>query len=79
VERHVVAKSAHRHGIALVDILHAFEHGMRSFGPDDEGFVMVIGSDRAGNLLEVGYIISADDAIVIVHAMRAQARYLKDW
>jgi hypothetical protein len=52
---------------------------MRNFGPDDEGFVMVIGSDRAGNLLEVGYIISVDGAIVIVHAMRAQARYLKDW
>jgi hypothetical protein len=52
---------------------------MRNFGPDDEGFVMVIGSDRAGNLLEVGYIISVDGVIVIVHAMRAQARYLKDW
>lgn len=52
---------------------------MRSFGPDDEGFVMVIGGDLAGNLLEVGYILSADGAIVIVHAMRAQAHYLEDW
>jgi hypothetical protein len=42
----------------------------------DEGSVMLVGADSAGNLLEVGVLDSADGPI-IVHAMPARAKYLR--
>ena len=42
----------------------------------DDGFVMFVGADTAGNLLEVGVIDSADGPI-IVHAMPARSKYLR--
>ena len=42
----------------------------------DDGFVMFVGADTAGNLLAVGVIDSADGPI-IVHAMPARSKYLR--
>ncbi len=42
----------------------------------DEGFVMFVGADVAGNLLEIGVVDSADGPI-IVHAMTARPKYLR--
>lgn len=56
-------------------MLHAFNHPM--FVDDlDDGFVMFVGADTAGNLLEIGVIDSADGPI-IVHAMPARPKYLR--
>lgn len=44
--------SARKHGILDVDIDHAIEHALVS-GDQDDGKVLYLGPDRAGNLLEV--------------------------
>lgn len=41
----------------------------------DEGFTMLIGSAPNADLLEIGVVDTADGP-VIVHAMRARARFL---
>ncbi len=71
----LIATSARKHGVHDNDMLHAFNHPM--FVDDlDDGFVMFVGADTAGNLLEVGVIDSADGPI-IVHAMPARPKYLR--
>jgi hypothetical protein len=44
--------SARRHGISDVDINHAVEHALVA-GEQDDGKILYLGPDRAGNLLEV--------------------------
>lgn len=76
----VVTEHAFKHEIAGADIFHAFRFAMRRFGPDDRGFVMAIGAARDGRtLLEVGFYPSLDGPDVIVHAMPARPKYLRDW
>lgn len=71
----LIATSARKHGIHDDDMLHAFNHPM--FVEDlDEGFVMFVGADVAGNLLEIGEVDSTDGPI-IVHAMTARPKYLR--
>lgn len=56
-------------------MLHAFNHPM--FVDDlDDGFVMFVGADTAGNLLEIGVIDSADGPIILA-AMPARPKYLR--
>lgn len=64
----LIATSARKHGIA-------FNHPM--FVEDlDEGFVMFVGADVAGNLLEIG-VVDSTDGPIIVHAMTARPKYLR--
>jgi hypothetical protein len=71
----LIAASARKHGIHDDDMLHAFNHPI--FVDDlDDGFVMFVGADTTGNLLEIGVIDSADGPI-IVHAMAARPKYLR--
>lgn len=51
----VVAPSAYRHGLTDVQIQHAFDHPIFSEALE-EGMVMLVGGDPAGNLLEVGVV-----------------------
>ena len=69
-----IARSAHRHGIADDDILHAFRNTIREV-PTDE-VTMFIGADRSGRLLEIGTLVHAE-RIMIIHAMPARAKYLR--
>ncbi len=71
----LIAESARKHGVADENILHAFDRPISSEDLDD-GFVMLIGPDRAGNLLELG-VVNGDDGPVIVHAMPARPKYLR--
>ena len=71
----VIAGSARKHGVTDDNMLHAFDHPVRSEDLDD-GFVMLIGPDRSGNLLEIG-VVTGDDGPVIVHAMPARPKYLR--
>jgi hypothetical protein len=70
-----IAASARRHGLHDAEILHAFDHPIAVEYLED-GLVMFVGPDRAGNLLEVG-VADSPTGPVIVHAMRARRKYLR--
>lgn len=71
----LIATSARKHGIQDNDMIHAFNHPILVDDLDD-GLMMFVGADTAGNLLEVGVIDSSDGPIVI-HAMPARPKYLR--
>ena len=70
--------SARRHGIADADILHAIEQSMLvdDLGEDPDRW-LVIGPDRAANLLEVIMLITGEGDELIIHAMPLRAVYRK--
>ena len=70
--------SARRHGIADDDILHAIENSMfvDDLGEDPDRW-LVIGPDRAANLLEVIMLITGEGDELIIHAMPLRAVYRK--
>ena len=70
--------SARRHGIADDDILHAVEHVMAvdDLGEDPDRW-LVIGPDRAANLLEIIVLVTTDGDEVIIHAMPLRFVYRK--
>lgn len=76
VEEPVIVESAHRHGVAEEDMLHALRFAIVHVRQDDD-MVMFIGPDRAGNLVEVG-VVTWHGILAIVHAMSpAREKYLK--
>ena len=75
MEAPLIATTARKRGIHDDDMIHAFNHPM--FVDDhDDGFVMFVGADTSGSLLEIGVIESVDGPIII-HAMTARAKYLR--
>ena len=68
--------SARRHGIADDVILHAIEHSMvvDDLGDDPDRW-LIIGPDRAANLLEVIVLITAEGDELIIHAMPVRTIY----
>jgi hypothetical protein len=70
--------AARRHGIADDDILHAVEHSMvvDDLGDDPDRW-LVIGPDRAANLLEVVVLLTSEGDEMIIHAMPMRATYRK--
>jgi len=70
-----IAASARRHGIHDDAMIHAFNHPM-SVDDLDDGFVMFVGADTAGNLVEVG-VIDSTDGPILVHAMPARPKYIR--
>ncbi len=76
MEEPVIVESAHRHGVAEEDMLHALRFAITHVRQDDD-MVMFIGPDRAGNLIEVG-VVTWHGILAIVHAMSpAREKYLK--
>lgn len=71
----LIGESARRHGVSDETILHAFNNPVR-VEDLDEGLTMLIGSDPAGNLYEIG-VVGSDEGPLIVHAMRARPKYRK--
>jgi len=70
----VILASARKHGVADDDMLHAYRNPVRVF--EFEELTMLIGSDPAGRLLEVGTVI-AEGIEFIVHAMPARQKFLR--
>ncbi len=70
-----IAPSAGKHGVSDEAMLHAFNNPIR-VEELDEGLVMLVGPDHAGNLFEIGVVVS-DDGPVIVHAMQARPQVPK--
>jgi hypothetical protein len=54
--------------------VHALEHAL-AVGEQDDGKVLYLGADRAGNLLEVVAVAREDGSEVVIHAMRMRAKY----
>jgi hypothetical protein len=75
-EEPIIAASAYKHGVGPDDILHAYRNPIRARDLG-EGLTMVIGANPAGVIFEIGYV-EGDDAVVIVHAMRARKKFLRD-
>lgn len=67
-----IANSARRHGVSDMDMRHAYDNAIDAFDLDG-GFVMLVGPDRAANLMEVGVVIGLAGP-QIVHAMRPVRR-----
>lgn len=73
----IIAPSAYKHGEGDDDILHAVRNVMITH-VGDEGFTMVVGPTTDAVLIEVGYVSSTDDRMLIIHAFRpAQPEYLR--
>jgi uncharacterized DUF497 family protein len=68
--------SARKHGVADEDIRHATDHALaiEDAGEDPDRW-LVIGPDRAGNLLEVVILVTIEGAQLAIHAMRTRAAY----
>jgi len=73
-----IQPSARRHGIADDDMLHAIDHSMvvDDLGEDPDRW-LVIGPDRAANLLEVIVLVTAEGDEMIIHAMPLRAMYYR--
>ncbi len=74
-----IRDSAHRHGIAALDIHHAIDNAVAS-GPVETNVnqilgVLYIGPDRAGRMLEIITVDDIDDGEVAIHAMRLRKTY----
>ncbi len=67
--------SARRHGVADEDIAHVLQHVI---APEDAGEDpdrwLVIGPDRAGNLLEI-IVLVTDTHEIVIHAMPMRPKY----
>lgn len=72
-----VLGSAFRHGIAAVDIQHALRHAavVDEIGEDPTRY-LVLGPDRAGNLLEL-VVLDRLQGPAVIHAMPMRAKYQK--
>ena len=68
--------SARKHGVVDEDIHHAIDHALtiEDAGEDPDRW-LVIGPDRAGNLLEVVVLMTVEATQLAIHAMPMRARF----
>ncbi len=73
-----IHRSAERHGVDDDDITHAITYRLiiDDLGEDPDRW-LVIGPDRAGNLLEIVVLISSDGNEFVIHAMPMRPKYRK--
>ncbi len=71
-----VHESAHNHGVADQDSLHAVDHALATedAGEDPDRW-LVLGPDRAGNLLEVVVMTTREGGQLIIHAMPMRPKF----
>lgn len=65
--------SAHKHGVADDDILHAIENARVERWRGNR--VISLGPDRAANMLEVVTVRQRDGSVVVIHAMKMRRKY----
>jgi hypothetical protein len=70
-----VLRSALRHGVDAGDINHAVNNALfvEEIGEDPQRY-LVLGPDRAGNLLEV-VVLDRPHGPAVMHAMRMRSKY----
>lgn len=66
--------SARKHGVADDDIEHAVNFALAA-GEQDDGKVLYLGPDRAGNLLEVVTVARDDGTEIVIDAMGMRRAY----
>ena len=71
-----VHRSARKHGVADEDILHAIDHALaiEDIGEDPDRW-LVLGPDRAANMLEVVVLITGERDQLAIHAMPMRPIY----
>ena len=71
-----VRRSALRHGIAVHDIIHAYENAVRivEYEYQGEARVLVIGADTTGRLLE-SVLLPVDEPNRIIHAAALRPKF----
>jgi uncharacterized DUF497 family protein len=71
-----VHASARKHGLADADIHHAVDNALliEDAGEDPDRW-LVLGPDRAGNILEVVVLTTAEGAQLAIHAMPMRPRF----
>ncbi len=71
-----IHRSARKHGVADQDILHAIDHALaiEDIGEDPDRW-LVLGPDRAINMLEVVVLISTEGTQLAIHAMPMRPIY----
>lgn len=69
--------SARKHGISDEAIRHAIVHALHldEIGDGPPWRTLILGPDRAGNLLEIVVIERHDRGPLVIHAMRMRSRY----
>lgn len=71
-----VHDSARKHGVADEDILHAIDHALAiEDAAEEPDRWLLIGADRAGNLLEIVVLTTNEDQQLVIHAMPMRAKY----
>ena len=74
----LIHRSALKHAITRAQISHATDHliTLADLDPDsDPPKVLLIGPDKAGNLLELIALVLEGDDLLIIHAMRLRPQF----
>ena len=72
-----ILPSARKHGVSDDHIRHGLDNAVAAINtPDQPDFIMVIGANMNGQLLEIG-VLADDDNDYVIHAMPARSKYLK--
>jgi hypothetical protein len=71
-----IHRSARKHGVADEDILHAIDDALaiEDIGEDPDRW-LVLGPDRAINMLEVVVLITSEGTQLAIHAMPMRSIY----
>jgi len=71
-----IHEAARKHGVADADIFHAIDHALaiEDAGEDPDRW-LVLGPDRAGNLLEVVVLITSEGEQLAIHTMLMRPKY----
>jgi hypothetical protein len=74
-----IHRAARKHGITDDDIRHAVEHALVGYalerGDGEPRRTLLLGPDRAGNLLEIVVLELDDGSRIAIHAMRMRPSY----
>ncbi len=70
-----VHRSAYRHGVKGPDIHHAVEHAFAEIELDEQR-LLVLGPDRAANLLEV-VVVEGEHDVIAIHAMKMRRQFAR--
>ena len=69
-----IYQSARKHGVTDDDIAHAIDNAVVA-ADEDDGKVLYLGPDTAGNLLEVVAVARHDGTEIVIHAMKMRRTY----
>lgn len=71
-----IHRSARKHGMTDEDILHAIDHALaiEDIGEDPDRW-LVLGPERAANMLEVVVLTTSDGGQLVIHAMPMRPIY----